>query len=81
MIQEIRQNSLQSICKQELMKRYKEVKVDCFKTSQNLYSEIFTDINKRELDKELDNFAKVGYDKLIITIDGKKQTLVLTKHR
>jgi hypothetical protein len=63
------------------MKRYKEVKVDCFKTSQNLFSEIFTDIDQRELNRELDNFAKVGYDKLVITIDGKKQTFVLAKHR
>jgi helix-turn-helix protein len=63
------------------MKRYKEVKVRCYKTGQNLYSEIFADIDKRELDEELDNFAKVGYDKLVITIDGKKQTLILAKDR
>lgn len=63
------------------MIKFKEAKVDCYRNNQNLYSEIFTDIEQRELDKELDNFAKVGYDKLVITIDGKKQILILAKER
>jgi len=63
--------------------KYRKVRVDCFKGNAKymLYSEIFTDIEQRELDKQLDNFARVGYDKLVITIDGKKQTFVLAKHK
>jgi len=63
------------------MKRYKEVKVRCFKTGQNLYSEIFQNISEKQLEKELNKKVQAGWDRFDIDADGKKRTLVLKKSR
>lgn len=63
------------------IKKYKEVKVDCFKTGQNLYSEIFQNITEKQLEKELNKMAQAGWDRFDIDTDGKKRTLVLKNSR
>lgn len=60
-------------------KKYKQVKVRCFKTGQNLYSEIFQNITEKQLEKELNKMARAGWDRFDIDTDGKKRTLVLKK--
>ena len=62
-------------------KKYKQVKVRCFKTGQNLYSEIYQDITEKELEKELNKMVQAGWDRFDIDTDGKKRTLVLKKSR
>lgn len=62
-------------------KKYKQVKVDCFKTGQNLYSEIFQNITEKKLEEELNKMVQAGWDKFDIDTDGKKRTLVLKKRR
>ena len=67
-------------------KKYKEIKVRCFKTGQNLYSEIFQNITEKELEKELNRKAKCGWDKFVIERTDKNentrsQTLILDKSR
>ncbi len=68
------------------MTRYKQVKVDCFKTGQNLVSEIFENITEKQLEKELNKMVKAGWDKFVIeksNMCGKKavKILVLAKER
>ena len=68
------------------MKRYKEVKVRCFKTGQNLYSEIFQNIDEAELEKQLNKMVRAGYDRFDIerTDENKNthiNTLILNKSR
>ncbi len=62
-------------------KKYKEVKVRCFKTGQNLYSEIFQNITEKQLEKELNKKVQAGWNRFDIDTDGKKRTLVLKKRR
>lgn len=62
-------------------KKYKEVKVRCYKTGQNLYSEIFQNITEKQLEKELNKMVRAGWDRFDIDTDGKKRTLVLKKSR
>jgi len=64
-----------------MKKKYKCVIVNCFKTGQNLYSEIYQDIDEAELEKELNKKVQAGYDRFDIDTDGKKKTLVLEKRR
>ena len=60
-------------------KKFKQVKVQCFKTGQNLYSEIFQNISEKKLEKELNKMIQAGWDRFDIDTDGKKRTLVLKK--
>ena len=62
-------------------KKYKQVKVRCFKTGQNLYLEIFQNITEKQLEKELNKMVQAGWDRFDIDTDGKKRTLVLKKSR
>lgn len=67
-------------------KKYKQVKVRCFKTGQNLFSEIFQNITEKKLEKELNKMVQAGWDRFDIKRTDENNnthinTLILNKSR
>lgn len=61
------------------MKKYKKVRVECYKNGYLGYVEIFTDITAEQLEKQLQHFEASGFDYLRINTSNQKNILEVSK--